>query len=105
MFNVIANYSWLHMEHKIVAAPEHKLFVGIDFTKDCWSASTGLQYVHGLFTSTDPLTKENFVLWSVRGSYKATKWLELFVKGENLLNQKYDINLGFPMPGAYNICL
>ena len=100
MFNVMANYSWLHMEHKIVAAPEHKLFVGIDFTKDCWSASTGLQYVHGLFTSTDPLTKENFVLWSVRGSYKATKWLELFVKGENLLNQKYDINLGFPMPGA-----
>ena len=26
--------------------------------------------------------------------------LEIFVKGENLLGQNYEINSGFPMPGA-----
>ncbi len=100
MFAIMANYSWLKMEYKIVAAPQNKLFVGIDFNKNRWTASTGIQYINGLYTSTDPLTKENFALWSLRGSYKATKWLELFVRGENLLNQKYEINLGFPMPGS-----
>ena len=100
MFNLSANYSWLHMEHKIVAAPEHKLFAGVDFIKGRWTASTGVQYVHGLYTSTDPMTTEHFVLWSLRGSFKINRWLELFARGENLLNQKYEINLGFPMPKA-----
>ena len=100
MWSASANYSWLHMEHKIVAAPQHKLFAGVDFMKGRWTASTGVQYIHGLYTSIDPQTTENYVLWSLRGSYKVCQWLEVFARGENLLNQKYEINLGFPMPKA-----
>ena len=29
-WNVNANYSWLHMENPVLAAPEHKLYVGAD---------------------------------------------------------------------------
>lgn len=29
-----ANYSWLHMENPVLAAPEHKLYAGTDFTQD-----------------------------------------------------------------------
>ena len=43
---------------------------------------------------------EDFVLWNVRGSYRATDWLSIWVKGENLLAQQYEINAGFPMPKA-----
>lgn len=99
-FSVSANYSWLHMKKPVVAAPEHKLYAGVDFTKNRWVASTGLQYIHGLYTSINPVTKESFLLWNVRVGFRVTKWMELFARGENLLNQKYEINLGFPMPGA-----
>lgn len=101
-FSVTANYSYLNMKYAVLAAPEHKLYAGVDFSKKRWSASTGVQYVHGLYTSVskDATTQQNFALWNLRGAFRATKWLEVFIKGENLLNQQYEINLGFPMPGT-----
>lgn len=100
-WNLSANYSWLHMVHPLVAAPEHKLFVGVDFTQGRWSVSTGLQYVAGLYTSVKvKQTKENFVLWNLRGSYRLCPFADLFVRGENLLAQRYEINVGYPMPKA-----
>lgn len=101
MWNISANYSWLRMVYSLVAAPEHKLFVGADFTKGRWSVSTGLQYVAGLYTSVSPEElKENFVLWNLRGSYRLCPFADVFVKGENLLAQRYEINVGYPMPKA-----
>lgn len=102
LFSVSANYSYLNMKYAVLAAPEHKMYAGVDFAKGCWSASTGVQHVAGLYTSIskDATTQENFALWNLRGAFRATKWLEIFAKGENLLNRKYEINLGFPMPGA-----
>lgn len=101
-WNLTANYSWLHMEHPVVAAPEHKLFVGADYTKGRWGISTGVQYIKGLYTSVAENNKrqENFVLWNIRGSYQLCKYTHLFVKGENLLAQRYEINIGYPMPKA-----
>lgn len=84
-----------------MAAPEHKLYAGGSFTKGRWSVSSGIQYIGGLYTSVgdNPVT-ENFVLWNLRGQFSATKWLDLWVRGDNLLAQKYEINAGYPMPGA-----
>ena len=47
-WSVDANYSFLHMEHPVLAAPEHKLHVGASFTQGRWSVSTGLQCVGSL---------------------------------------------------------
>ena len=100
-----ANYSYLHMKHPVIAAPEHKLYAGANFTQGRWSVSTGVQYVAGLYTSvvtngrgTD--TTEDFVLWNLRGQFRATKWLNIWARGENLLAQRYEINAGYPMPKA-----
>ena len=100
-----ANYSFLHMENPVIAAPEHKLYAGAAFAKGRWSASTGLQYVKGLYTrvategnGTD--IQENFLLWNLYVSFKITGWLSLWARGENLLAQKYEINAGYPMPRA-----
>lgn len=95
-----ANYSWLRMRYPIVAAPEHKLYAGVDFSRGKWSISTGMQYVCGLYTSINSKTKENFVLWYLRGSYSLSHFADLFVRGENLLAQRYEINVGYPMPKA-----
>lgn len=95
-----ANYSYLHMKEPVIAAPEHKAYAGVSWTEGRWSVSTGLQHVAGLYTSTSPVQKEDFLLWNVRSSFKVCKWLDLWARGENLLAQKYEINAGYPMPGA-----
>lgn len=99
-WNLSANYSWLRMVYPLVAAPGHKLYAGADFTRGRWSASTGVQYIAGLYTDIKAKTKESFVLWNVRGSYRLCTFAHLFVRGENLLAQRYEINAGFPMPKA-----
>ena len=100
VWSVMANYSWLHMENPVLASPEHKLYGGVNFRKGRWSASTGIQYVKGLYTDLDAATKENFVLWDMQGSFKATSYLSFYARGENLLAQRYEINAGYPMPKA-----
>lgn len=100
-WTVDANYSFLHMENPVIAAPEHKLYVGGNYTRGRWSVSSGMQYIAGLYTSVgeNPAT-ERFVLWNLRGQFRVLKWLKVWIMGENLLAQKYEINAGYPMPRA-----
>lgn len=94
-----ANYSLLSMKHKILGAPEHKFYISGSYTKNNWNFSSGVQYVGNLYKTVRPEPiKENFVLWNVRVNYRATSWLNLFLKGENLLGQEYEIMEGYPMP-------
>lgn len=99
-WSVDGNYSYLHMAHPVIAAPEHKLYAGANFSQGRWNVSTGLQYIAGLYTQTDPVVTEDFVLWNVRASFRATRWLDIWARGENLLAQHYEINAGYPMPRA-----
>ena len=100
-WSVDGNYSFLHMENPVIAAPEHKLYAGANFSHGRWNVSTGVQYVEGLYTSAgENENKENFVLWNLRASFRACKWLDIWARGENLLAQEYEINAGYPMPGA-----
>lgn len=99
-WTLAANYSYLHMKYPVVAAPEHKLYVGVDFSRGRWSVSTDVQYVRGLYTAVDPATLSHFVLWNARAAWRAGRRWELFVRGENLLARRYEINRGFPMPRA-----
>lgn len=100
-WSVDANYSFLHMENPVIAAPGHKLYAGANFSQGRWTVSTGLQYVEGLYTSVGKTeTTENFVLWNLRASFRASKRLDIWARGENLLAQRYEIMAGYPMPRA-----
>ena len=95
-----ANYSYLNMAHPIVAAPKHKIYAGGGYTPGKWNFSSGVMIASGLYTSIRPKQiKENFVLWNARAQYSFTKGTDLFLRVENLLNDSYQINLGYPMPG------
>lgn len=98
-FAANCNYSYLKMETPIVGAPEHKAYLGGSYTNNGWHASTGLQYVNGLYSAVGPDKKEDFLLWNARVSYQLTDMIQLWVNGDNLLNTKYQINAGYPMPG------
>lgn len=94
------NYSFLHTDKPITAAPRHKLYAGADYAQQKWAVATGIQWIGRLLTTTSSQQSEDFVLWNLRVSYQATRWLKLFADGENLLARKYESYAGFPMPRA-----
>ena len=108
-FAVNGNYSYLHMDTPVIGSPEHKAYLGGTFNKDSWHVSTGVQYINSLYSAVGPDKKEDFLLWNARLSYQVSDMLQLWVNGDNLLNTKYQINDGYPMPGiafmgGVNLC-
>ena len=100
-WSVNTNHSLLHMKNKIIAAPEYKGYLGVDYRTRRLTVNLGLQYLGGLYTQVgDDEKKENVCLLSLAATYVVTKNLSLWARGENLLAQKYEINLGYPMPRA-----
>lgn len=100
-WNISTNHSLLHMWHPILAAPRYKGFLGIDFLMDKLTANLGLQYVNGLYTNVDGgEQKDNFCLLNLTVSYEAIKNLQLWVRGENLLAERYEYKRGDIMPRA-----
>lgn len=100
-WSVDGNYSYLHMKNPVIAAPEHKLYVGANLSCGRWNVSSGVQYIAGLYTAVgEDESKEDFVLWNLRASFRISQWLDIWVRGENLLAQRYEINAGYPMPQA-----
>lgn len=99
-----ANYSFLDMNHPVVAAPEHKLYVGGNYSVGRFALSAGLQYIDGLYTATEAVNGEDhtekFWLLNATASYRVAAGLRIFARGENLLAQSYEINYGYPMPRA-----
>ncbi len=103
-WSLTTNYSFLHMRFPLLAAPEHKLNLGAAFSRGIWSLQTGVQYVAGLYTelasATSAARTEEFMLWNLRTSVILSRHLSLWLRGENLLGSRYEINAGFPMPKA-----
>ena len=95
------NHSYLHMENPVIAAPTYKGFFGANYICSKWNVIAGLQYINGLYTAVgENEQKENFCLLNATVNYVLCKNIGLWLRGENLLAQKYEINLGYPMPRA-----
>ena len=100
-WNLTTNHSLLHMRHKVVAAPEYKGFLGANYRHSRWNVVAGLQYLNRLYTAVgDNEQKENAFLINASVTYSLTKAISIWLRGENLLAQRYEINLGYPMPRA-----
>ena len=100
-WQVSTNHSLLHMKNPVIAAPTYKGYLGADYRYRRFTLNAGLQYIAGLYTAVgNNETKENFCLLNMSVGYKLAEEISLWVRGENLLAQKYEINLGYPMPRA-----
>ena len=61
----------------------------------------GVMQIAGLYTLIGTNAhKENYTMVNANVSYQFLKALGLWLRGENLLAQRYEINAGFPMPRA-----
>ena len=95
------NHSYLKMENPIIGAPTYKGFIGGNYRGGRWNVCAGLMYVDGLYKSVgDDEQKVDFFLLNATVNFMAAKNINLWLKGDNLLGQKYEINAGYPMPKA-----
>ncbi len=99
--SVNSNYSYLHMDTPITGAPRNKFYAGVTYSPGRFTLGAGAQAIDHLYLSTgENAQTTNFTLVDARVDYRALEWMKIFVKGDNLLAQKYETMLGFPMPRA-----
>ncbi|MDD4968040.1 MAG: TonB-dependent receptor [Paludibacter sp.] len=99
-----ANYSYLNSDKVIMAAPRQQVNLGGNYTYKIFGLNVSAQYIDKFYSAltTPPFTttqEPNYLLLNARVTAKPMKYLELFVAANNLLNQQYEINYGYPMPG------
>lgn len=98
--NLQMNYSFISMNNPIIATPKHKLFVSSTYRWNSLSVNLSLQHINKLYTQITPVeTYNSYTLLDARLAYIINKYVDMFIKAENLTNQKYYINYGYPMPG------
>jgi outer membrane cobalamin receptor len=95
-----ATYSYISMKEPIVAAPEQQLNLSGTYKWNRFNLNLSVQHIQDLYTQVTPqVEKDSYTLLNSRISYVINKYIDVFVKGENLTNKKYYINYGYPMPG------
>lgn len=95
------NHSWLDMRQPVLSAPKYKSHAGVTMSYGRWRANVGLTEVCGLYTAIgDNEHTEAFTLLNATVSYALCHPVTLWLKGDNLLAQRYEYIAGMPMPKA-----
>lgn len=95
------NHSWLDMRQPVLSAPKYKSHAGVMMSYGRWRANVGLTEVCGLYTAIgDNEHTEAFTLLNATVSYALCHPVTLWLKGDNLLAQRYEYIAGMPMPKA-----
>jgi len=99
LFMIYATYSCISMKEPIVAAPEQQLSISGTYKWNWFNFNLAVQHIQNLYTQVTPeKVTESYTLLNSRISCIINKYVDVFLKGENLTNKKYYINYGYPMP-------
>lgn len=94
------NFSYVDMKTPVIATPEMQASSSLFYKLGLFDISLSAQNVTNLYTQTAPvLKKESYTLLNSRVAYRLSGMINVFVKLENMLSEKYYINYGYPMPG------
>jgi iron complex outermembrane receptor protein len=103
-FMLHGNYSFVHLEKAVLAAPRQQANLSANYHYKLWNFNLSAQHIDKLYTQlatpTLPAITQNYTLLNARISVKPVKMLDIFLSVNNLLNQQYEINYGYPMPGT-----
>ncbi len=95
-----ATYSYIGMKNPVYATPRQNIFGSIRYCMNKFQISSSFQHIDHLDTDASGQTNfENYTLLNAKVTYRIIKFAELYISGENLLNQKYETNQYYPMPG------
>jgi outer membrane cobalamin receptor len=94
-------YSYINMKFPVFATPEHHLYLSAAYHWRKFLLTGSLQQVINLDNDPSPaVTSEDYTLLKARITYSVNKHLKWYVSGENLLNEEYQVNRYYTMPGA-----
>lgn len=97
--NVMINYSFLYMDTPMLAAPKHQLFCAVGYKLiESLKINLNVQRIQDLCIQTAPQLTQNYTLVNLRSIYRLNPFMEFSLSVNNILNQKYEINKGYPMP-------
>jgi outer membrane cobalamin receptor len=101
--NFSGNYTYINMKEKLTGTPEHSLFLSGSYHWKKFNFNLKLQNVINLYGENEDgiidVIEKSFVLAGAKINYRAFKYLGIFLSGENLLNQDYQMLYDYPMPG------
>ncbi|MEQ9439387.1 MAG: TonB-dependent receptor [Cyclobacteriaceae bacterium] len=98
--DVMMNYSFLNVSETVLYAPRHTLGVVANYDFHHFGLQLDVQQLADLSIALSPeVPAESYTMANARLRWSVTDWIHLFVEGKNLLDQTYQVELGYPMPG------
>lgn len=95
------SYSYTDMKTPVVATPKHNLFVGGTYHLDRFTLNCNVQRIADLDNDVSAAVNlESYTSVNAKLNYQANRMIQLFVSGENLLDQEYAVNRYYTMPGT-----
>jgi outer membrane cobalamin receptor len=95
-----SGYSFISMDDPIIATPEQQFFASGTFKWHSFSFNLSVQHIQNLYTQISPeKIKNSYTLLNSRIGYTFNRFIDGFIKGENLTDKGYYVNYAYPMPG------
>jgi outer membrane cobalamin receptor len=94
-----SNYSFISMEKAAVASPQQQFNFNLNYTYKRLNLNCSTQHIEKLYTRLLPESIQNYTLVNMRAALGVNKNFDVFISGNNLFDQTYEINYGYQMPG------
>ena len=100
-FRLNGTYSFIDMKSPVYATPEHHLFLGAQYTWNKVELSANVRQISDLDNDPSPAeNKVSYTLLNAKAAYNLMNNLKLYVNAENLLDEDYQVNRYYTMPGT-----
>jgi outer membrane cobalamin receptor len=92
------------MAAKIIGSPEQQAFIEANYSFGSFALNINLKSITNLYTAVPPSApaekKQSFLLANVSLWYKVDRSISIYLKSENLFDQRYEVIDAYPMPGT-----
>jgi iron complex outermembrane receptor protein len=96
-----STFSYTNMENPVFATPESQFYFSANYKWNKFQLMASVQEINNLDNDPSPVVnKEDYTLLKAKAVYNITPNLKWYVSGENLLNENYQVNRFYTMPGA-----
>lgn len=103
--NLAVVYGYTSLKNPVLAVPKQQLGITTNYLSKKWLLNISMQNISCLIKQVAPaILKSSYFLINAKAGYKINYLADVFIKGENLTNQSYQINNGYPMPGVLIFC-
>ncbi|RPI06224.1 MAG: TonB-dependent receptor [Ignavibacteriae bacterium] len=94
------SYSFIDAGKETRSLPKHKMFLGCDYSCQSASLSLSIQHIAGMYGSDNSQNPLNdYTNIGAKVSVRAMAHCSIIFSVDNLLAQRYQTILGYPMPG------